>query len=715
MEEKNNKEENNQEKGLSEDENEEKELTEKEKEIIAQKEELRKKMKEEEEQREKKNFEKYRINYLSFKTSRPITDIKSLCPICSFVPNISLSLNSEKGHYVKCQKCRYCYCCSHPKSRTLEDYIRIMAKIQQKNVKCDIHKEKGEDTEGYFSCELCQKWMCEECINNHIKEEKGKDHYYYIIRKVEDKNFHTYCPRHDYKEYMYYIIEDFALGFHCCEECDLTEAQNDPDSDIFLIPKEKGKIFLNQLKEIINNGVEYLDVYCQNIYNILIKSIGSENIELLKKSEQIYNNFLIRNRRALFYYQMVVNAATPSVCNYNLINNISNLLETKFDKINFNLPEKLNDEEIKKILEFFENNYIVGKTEKKLEDIKEFNLKEIGKIIKDEKLIVKKNLKKEEEDKYEKKIGYKGIIILMKKILCAFSEDGYIYTFKIEENCLSGKHLLTTKAHEKQIISADIIKTSENKFVTCDETEIKLWKLINKNNDYNIECELVVKNISDSEILYLNVLNLSNIIALVNENGHFIVLNNSYKVFIKINTNMDLVGLYQIESNDDNDDKLIVAGMKKICIVNILNEKPPIKYLGDVRCDCFSGKSLLYWEKDLLLVGGKGEISIVNIKDFKLDYIINLSSSECSCFLRLNLGILCGYGDTSGCCSWSRGIADDKNTKFLFIRKNKEKYESIEISDIFYNYGIINALWIDKNKFICCFYKDDNLKIFEIK
>ena len=146
-----------------------------------------------------------------------------------------------------------------------------------------------------------------------------------------------------------------------------------------------------------------------------------------------------------------------------------------------------------------------------------------------------------------------------------------------------------------------------------------------------------------------------------------------------------------------------------------MNEKPPIKYLGDVRCDCFSGKSLLYWEKDLLLVGGKGEISIVNIKDFKLDYIINLSSSECSCFLRLNLGILCGYGDTSGCCSWSRGIADVKNTKFLFIRKNKEKYESIEISDIFYNYGIINALWIDKNKFICCFYKDDNLKIFEIK
>ena len=160
------------------------------------------------------------------------------------------------------------------------------------------------------------------------------------------------------------------LGYHCCDLCDLSEAQEDYDSDIIAIPIEKGKCYLNQLKEIINNGVEYLDVYCQNLYNILIKSIGNKNIELLKRVEQIYNNFLIRNRRALYYYQMVVNAATPSVSNYNLIDNIKSLLETKFDKINFNLSEPLNDEKINKIIEFFENNYIVGKSQKKMEDIK---------------------------------------------------------------------------------------------------------------------------------------------------------------------------------------------------------------------------------------------------------------------------------------------------------------------------------------------------------
>jgi hypothetical protein len=79
---------------------------------------------------------------------------------------------------------------------------------------------------------------------------------------------------------------------------------------------------------------------------------------------------------------------------------------------------------------------------------------------------------------------------------------------------------------KKKLFLQIIINTSENKFVTCDETEIKLWKLINQNNDYKIECELVLKNISDSEILYLNVLNLSNIIAFVNENGHFYLVFN---------------------------------------------------------------------------------------------------------------------------------------------------------------------------------------------
>ena len=196
-----------------------------------QKENEKEKVIEDEDEINIKNFEKYRINYLSFKTSEPNTDLKAVCPICSNIPDINLSLDSEKGHYVKCLKCRYCYCCSYPRSKTLDDYISIMVKIHKDNIKCEIHKEKGKDENAYFSCEKCQKWMCEECINKHINIEEYKDHYYYIIRKVIKENkSNTICPKHDL-EYTYYVTEDFAFGFHICNKCEIDE--NDPDMVYF--------------------------------------------------------------------------------------------------------------------------------------------------------------------------------------------------------------------------------------------------------------------------------------------------------------------------------------------------------------------------------------------------------------------------------------------------------------------------------------------------
>ena len=38
---------------------------------------------EDEDEIQRKSFEKYKINYLSFKTSNPEISLKTLCPICS--------------------------------------------------------------------------------------------------------------------------------------------------------------------------------------------------------------------------------------------------------------------------------------------------------------------------------------------------------------------------------------------------------------------------------------------------------------------------------------------------------------------------------------------------------------------------------------------------------------------------------------------------------
>ena len=56
-------------------------MEEKEKENPKEKVETKEKVDEDEIQR--KNYEKYKINYLSFKTSNPEISLKTLCPICS--------------------------------------------------------------------------------------------------------------------------------------------------------------------------------------------------------------------------------------------------------------------------------------------------------------------------------------------------------------------------------------------------------------------------------------------------------------------------------------------------------------------------------------------------------------------------------------------------------------------------------------------------------
>lgn len=92
-----------------------------------------------------------------------------------------------------------------------------MVKIQLKNIKCDIHNEKGINKEGYFSCEYCQKWMCEEYINKHIRKKDNEEHKYYIIKKASEDDLHTRCPTHNLEEYSYYVTEDFMLGYHICQ------------------------------------------------------------------------------------------------------------------------------------------------------------------------------------------------------------------------------------------------------------------------------------------------------------------------------------------------------------------------------------------------------------------------------------------------------------------------------------------------------------------
>ena len=665
---------------------------------------------------QKNGLEKYRINYLSFPNSQPKTDLKTLCPKCCNIPDISLSRNSEEGHFVKCMRCRYCYCCYFPYSKTLDDYITLMLKMQQDVIKCELHKEKGVDIDAIYSCEFCQKWMCEECINAHINMKEFDNHEHFLLIKADKTSTkNIICPKHNL-EYVYYYLMDFVFGFNVCKNCKID--YNDPDSDVLVIPKEKGECYFNQLKQIIKNGVEYLDVYCKNIYEKLIDSIKNKP-DLSKKAKEIYDKFLIRNRRALFYYQMVINTGTPSFVNYNMIKNISNCLNTKFEKIYIDFTKSLSSEKIEQILNFFDNNYIVGTLYEKLDDIKNLiNIQEIKELYTlknepDKKGKKEKEKEEEEEEEKQKKIYIKEILALNDNIILGGAENGEIHIFEVDNKNLKGKLILTQKAHDNKLISLDKIKDKKNKFVTCDETKIKIWSLNKSNNSYVINCETTLNDYSKSNYVYLYVLNRSNSIAFINEENRVNILNTFYKPFFNVIYETEsLNALYQIESNDENDSIFIIGGEGNIILYNLVGK---IELLGSLRLGCFSGKSLCYIGNDKLLVGGKDNIYIVNTKNIKLEQIINMGSAECTCFLKYHDVVFCGYGDTSMCSFWSNGVAQSKLTKFLIVKLNNGNLEYHFLEDNFYLSGITNALLFDKNKFASCFYHDDCIKVFQIK
>lgn len=117
-----------------------------------------------------------------------------------------------------------------------------------------------------------------------------------------------------------------------------------------------------------------------------------------------------------------------------------------------------------------------------MDDIKEFNIKELSKFKKEENLSKEtkdkesdkeKNNEREKDKKIdeENEINYIDIIILEERIVRAFTKNGNIHIFDIDDKTFVGKNILSQKIHDKKIVAIDNFKNIKNKFITCDEKD----------------------------------------------------------------------------------------------------------------------------------------------------------------------------------------------------------------------------------------------------
>ena len=122
---------------------------------------------------------------------------------------------------------------------------------------------------------------------------------------------------------------------------------------------------------------------------------------------------------------------------------------------------------------------IIQNENKKKEDImqnknkkkKKKKKKKIMKIKKIKKIIMMKKGGARKWKKYE----YIDVIVLDKNIIIGGESNGELHIFEIDNSSIESKCIIDQKAHIKSLIYMDNIKDNNNRFVTCDEKEIKIW------------------------------------------------------------------------------------------------------------------------------------------------------------------------------------------------------------------------------------------------
>ena len=124
-------------------------------------------------------------------------------------------------------------------------------------------------------------------------------------------------------------------------------------------------------------------------------------------------------------------------------------------------------------MNLFENGYIIGEPEKKLEDIIELKIKELSKIEKDANITSKTNKEGEKQSKYD--YLFIGMISLEENNVITYSKNGFIFVFKVKEYSSKGEHLFIIKVHENIIESLDKMKNKTSQIITYEENNIKIW------------------------------------------------------------------------------------------------------------------------------------------------------------------------------------------------------------------------------------------------
>lgn len=270
--------------------------------------------------------------------------------------------------------------------------------------------------------------------------------------------------------------------------------------------------------------------------------------------------------------------------------------------------------------------------------------------------------------------------------------------------------IFTSSEKFNEINSIEKMKDGSKRLVTCDGKKIKIWDYFYKNKKIELQNQLIII-CGEEETIKTFPLNNSSNIASITENDVLKIYNNEGRKFFNLTfKNITIRDFYQIESNDENNNLLIIFSRDYMLFMKNYD----IRTIKQMLIGTEKNESIFYNGKNKLFIGNDNELWIVDIKNQTFEKVFK-SFYSFKCFYPLkDRKVLCGLGDTSSCHMWSRGVPFTEITKFAIIEFCENDYKIKYFDDKISNYGIINMVKINENKFLSAFTYGYDVKIFII-
>ena len=243
------------------------------------------------------------------------------CLNCNHIYKILLEYYSKKI-YFKCNQC----------NMDLEFSFQEYSNFNNNELDCNACKKLSEKKHLNY-CQICKKYICEDCIKKHIqKEYKVKNENYKLYKyKYNLSNFFCNIHKKICNEYC------FDCEVNICPECEIySHLAHDiklfNNSEIFeLIKEQKNELLLEKtnfekMNEIFEDCLESLKVYFENL--------------LINKKKEFEIKEEIINQLEFFKYDNI------------LIENVKNLEFDKYESFNYDKNDSV-DKKIINIFEFF--------------------------------------------------------------------------------------------------------------------------------------------------------------------------------------------------------------------------------------------------------------------------------------------------------------------------------------------------------------------------